>query len=174
LAEAGSAALMVLVGSALLAWVASGRLKLRRDSGYEAHVEQLAAQARTDNLTKLGNHRAFQDDLTRTIAQRTASSTPFTLMAIDLDGLKRINDTKGHPAGDAHIKKVADCLKTVVSDAGTVYRTGGDEFMVLLPGRRAWHALTMAGKIEEATTGATGGRAVSIGVTESVSTEGRH
>jgi diguanylate cyclase (GGDEF)-like protein len=173
-AEAASAALMVLAGSALLVWIASGRLKRRRDSGYEARVEQLAAQARTDNLTKLGNHRAFQDDLTLAIAQRTASSTPFTLMAIDLDGLKRINDTKGHPAGDAHIKKVADCLRAVVTDVGTVYRTGGDEFMVVLPGRRAWHALTIAGKIEEATTNATGGRAVSIGVTESVSTEGRH
>jgi diguanylate cyclase (GGDEF)-like protein len=172
--EAVSAALVVIAGSLVLVWIASGRPKRRRDSGYEARFQVLAAEARTDNLTKLGNHRAFQDDLTTAIAQRTANAQPFTLMAIDLDGLKRINDTKGHPAGDAHIKKVAECLKAVIRDTGTVYRTGGDEFMVLLPGRRAWHALTVAAKIEQATSTATGGRAVSIGVTESVSTEGRH
>ena len=172
-AETSGAALVVAIGSLFLLWVGFGRPR-GRNAGYEARVQQLAEEARTDSLTRLGNHRAFQDDLTSTIAVRSTTGQPFTLMAIDLDGLKRINDTKGHPAGDAHIRRVAGCLVATVADAGTVYRTGGDEFMVLLPGKRNWHGLTLAGKIDQATRVATGARAVSVGVTESVGMEGRH
>src|SRR5439155_27364368 len=150
----------------VLLWLGLGRPRRNRNSRYEAHVQQLAEQARTDSLTKLGNHRAFQDDLTAAIAARSTTGQPFTLMAIDIDGLKRINDTKGHPAGDAHIRRVAECLKTTVGDQGTVYRTGGDEFMVIMPGRRNWHGLTLAHKIHQATQETTGGRAVSIGLAE--------
>ena len=55
-----------------------------------------------------------------------------------------------------------------------MYRTGGDEFMVILPGRRAWHGLNLAARIDQDTRARTGGRAVSIGLTESIATEGRH
>jgi diguanylate cyclase (GGDEF)-like protein len=173
-AEIAGATLVALAGSCFLLWLGLGQPRGRRTSRYEAHVQQLAEQARTDSLTRLGNHRAFQDDLTAAIAMRSSTGQPFTLMAIDLDGLKRINDTKGHPAGDAHIRKVAGCLESVIQDSGTVYRTGGDEFMILLPGRRNWHGLTLAGKIDQSTRIVTGGRTVSIGLTESVGMEGRH
>jgi diguanylate cyclase (GGDEF)-like protein len=139
----------------------------------DPRVTLLAAEARTDNLTKLGNHRAFHHDLTETIAQRASTGMVLTLMAIDLDGLKQINDTKGHPAGDLHIQTVAECLDSTVGDEGTVYRTGGDEFMVIMPGRRNWHGMTMAHKIHQATQAATGRRAVSIGLAESTANEGR-
>ena len=56
----------------------------------------------------------------------------------------------GHPAGDAHIRTVAECLKTTVGALGTVYRTGGDEFMVIMPGKRCWHGLTLARKVHQA------------------------
>jgi diguanylate cyclase (GGDEF)-like protein len=94
-------------------------------------------------------------------------------MAVDLDGLKAINDTKGHPAGDAHIKGVTRCLRTVIGDEGTIYRTGGDEFMVVLPGKRNWDALLLANRIDQATRQLAGMRAVSIGLTESTGLEGR-
>ena len=94
-------------------------------------------------------------------------------MAIDLDGLKRINDTKGHPAGDAHIKGVTVCLRTVIADEGTIYRTGGDEFMVILPNKRNWDALLLANRIDQATRQLCGARAVSIGLTESTGIESR-
>src|SRR2546422_10290146 len=123
----------------MLLWLGLGRPRRNRNSRYEARVQQLAEQARTDSLTRLGNHRAFQDDLTAAIAARSTTGQPFTLMAIDIDGLKRINDTKGHPAGDAHIRRVASCLQSVVKTEGTIYRTGGDEFMVLLLAQRNWH-----------------------------------
>ena len=170
-AETAAAALTMLTGSWLLLVTAYGR---RRRPPSDARVEQLEQEARTDNLTRLGNHRGFHHDLTEAIRSRASTGTVLTLMAIDLDGLKQINDTHGHPAGDAHIRKVAACLQRTVAGAGTVYRTGGDEFMVLLPGRRNWHGLTLAHQIDHATRLATGRRAVSIGLTESLGTEGRH
>jgi diguanylate cyclase (GGDEF)-like protein len=164
-----AAVLGSLLGLGLLAQ------RVRTPSRYDdERVEELSLQARTDSLTGLGNHRAFHETLSAAIAERTASNTPFVLLAVDLDGLKQINDTEGHLAGDTHIKKVADSLRTVVADQGTVHRTGGDEFMVVLPGRRNWDGLAVARRIEEHARLAVGRRALSIGLTESTGTEGRH
>jgi len=66
-----------------------------------------------------------------TIAARADTAQPFTLLAVDLDGLKRINDRKGHPAGDAQIRQVADCLREVVSaDGEGTCLLGGEELPV--------------------------------------------
>ena len=171
--EIGAAALAAIEGPLLLFWVVR-RHRRRVERTHQRRVDQLAAQARTDSLTRLGNRRAFEDDLGLTIATRADTAQPFTLLAVDLDGLKKINDRNGHPAGDQQIRKVADCLREVVGADGGVYRTGGDEFMVILPGRRAWHGLNVAGRIDQVTRARTGARAVSIGLTESIETEGRH
>jgi diguanylate cyclase (GGDEF)-like protein len=171
--ELGAAALAALEGPLLLFWVFR-RHRRRVERHHQRRVDQLAAQARTDTLTRLGNRRAFEDDLGTTIAARAETAQPFTLLAVDLDGLKKINDRNGHPAGDVQIRKVADSLREVVGGEGSVYRTGGDEFIVILPGRRAWHGLNLAARIDQDTRARTGGRAVSIGLTESIETEGRH
>ena len=171
--EIGAAALAAIEGPLLLFWVVR-RHRRRVERTHQRRVDQLAAQARTDTLTRLGNRRAFEDDLGLTIAIRAETAQPFTLVAVDLDGLKAINDRSGHPAGDLQIRKVADCLREVVGVDGGVYRTGGDEFMVILPGRRAWHGLNLAARIDQMTRTRTGTRAVSIGLTESIDTEGRH
>jgi diguanylate cyclase (GGDEF)-like protein len=171
--EIGAAALAAIEGPLLLFWVVR-RHRRRVERTHQRRVDQLAAQARTDTLTRLGNRRAFEDDLGLTIASRAETAQPFTLLAVDVDGLKAINDRHGHPAGDEQIRKVADCLRDVVGNDGGVYRTGGDEFMVILPGRRAWHGLNLAARVDQATRTRTGGRAVSIGLTESIDTEGRH
>jgi diguanylate cyclase (GGDEF)-like protein/putative nucleotidyltransferase with HDIG domain len=171
--EIGAAALAAIEGPLLLFWVVR-RHRRRVERTHQRRVDQLAAQARTDTLTRLGNRRAFEDDLGSTIASRSETAQPFTLLAVDLDGLKKINDRSGHPAGDVQIRKVGDCLREVVGSDGGVYRTGGDEFMVILPGRRAWHGLNVAAKIDQVTRARTGARAVSIGLTESIETEGRH
>ena len=171
--EIGAAALAAIEGPLLLFWVVR-RHRRRVERHHQRRVDQLAAQARTDTLTRLGNRRAFEDDLGTTIAARAETAQPFTLLAGDLDGLKKINDRNGHPAGDVQIRKVADCLREVVGSDGSVYRTGGDEFMIILPGRRAWHGLNVAAKMDQVTRARTGARAVSIGLTESIETEGRH
>jgi putative nucleotidyltransferase with HDIG domain len=82
-----------------------------------------------------------------------------------------VNDLEGHPAGDTYIKTVAACIREEVGESGTVYRTGGDEFMVILPDCRGWEALTIAHQIQRAATERTGKRALSIGLTESAATE---
>ncbi len=171
--EDWSAVVAAVLGS-LLGLGAFVRRLRRRPTDVDDRVEELSLQARTDSLTGLGNHRAFHETLSAAIAARTTTNMPFVLLAIDLDGLKRINDSEGHLAGDAHIKAVAECLRTVVAEQGTVHRTGGDEFMVILPGRRNWDGLAIARRIEEHTRRKIGQRALSIGLTESTGTEGRH
>jgi diguanylate cyclase (GGDEF)-like protein len=154
----------------LLALLVIRRHRLLR----EAEIAVLRVAARTDSLTGLGNHRSFHDDLTAAIQARTERGATFALMAVDLDGLKQINDTKGHQAGDEYLREASRYLEQAVGHEGTVYRTGGDEFMALLPGRRSWHALAVARTLDELTRTAFGRRAVSIGITESTSTESRH
>jgi diguanylate cyclase (GGDEF)-like protein/putative nucleotidyltransferase with HDIG domain len=173
-APLGTAAMAVtmLTGAWLLLATACGRRRVVVIA--DRRVEQLEEQTRTDSLTGLGNHRGFHHDLSDAILRRSSTGAVLTLMAIDLDGLKQINDAFGHPAGDEHIRKVSHCLRQAVAGEGTVYRTGGDEFMVILPGRRNWHGLTLAHQIDHATRLATGRRAVSIGLTESLGTEARH
>src|SRR5579884_2981816 len=170
----GGAALLAALDAPLLLFWVFRRHRRRLELRHQERINLLAVQARTDTLTRLGNRRAFEDDLKAAIARRGESGVGFALMAIDLDGLKRINDANGHPAGDAHIQNVASCIKSVVGDVGAVYRTGGDEFMVILPGLRNWHAQNVATKIDQLTRAQTGGRAVSIGLTESVGGARRH
>jgi diguanylate cyclase (GGDEF)-like protein len=165
----GSAAIAAVLG-ALVGLVALIALPAgRRDRT----VRELSQEARTDNLTGLHNQRAFQETLSQAISRRDADGTPFVVLAIDLDGLKQINDARGHLAGDTRIKEVANCIKQVVGQQGLVHRTGGDEFMVVLPGRRNIHGLTIARRIDEETRRRFGSRAVSIGLTESIAAEGR-
>jgi len=172
-AEQAANAFVVLLGCVITVSAAAGADR-KRSGRADAQVRELAAEARTDNLTGLGNHRAFEEALSHAIAARATSGLPFVLIAVDVDGLKEVNDTRGHQAGDARIRQIAHCLKTVVGSSGTVHRTGGDEFMILLPGCRSWHGLELARKIDQAAHAATGVRAVSIGLTESLGTEGRH
>ena len=171
----GLVAMALLAGLNLLWLLRRGLLSLRPADwdGQDRRVEELQAQARTDSLTQLGNHRAFHADLSEELKRRGATGAHFTLMAVDLDGLKRINDTKGHPAGDAHIKGITACLRRVIGLDGTIYRTGGDEFTVILPNKRNWDALLLANRIDQTTREFAGGRAVSIGLTESTGLEGR-
>ena len=105
--------------------------------------------ALTDNLTGLGNHRSFHEDLRREIARRTRSGSCFSLVMLDLNGLKQLNDRLGHQAGDERIRAVADCLRATMRATDAAYRTGGDEFIVLLPDERAWGALEFARRLQD-------------------------
>jgi diguanylate cyclase (GGDEF)-like protein len=167
----------VTAGLALLLAASLAQLRLyRRRDGDRADIEvaRLRAAAMTDNLTGLGNHRSFHHDLLAEVRRRALTGSSFTLLAIDLDGLKLINDAHGHQAGDKYIRQISDCLRQATGEVGTVYRTGGDEFMVLLPGRRNWHGFALAQGVAELTRAEIGRRAVSIGVTESIGTESPH
>jgi diguanylate cyclase (GGDEF)-like protein len=93
-----------------------------------AYVHQdLAAQATTDNLTGLPNQRAFA-----TLMANPPGRTKFAVMAIDLDGLKDVNDLGGHGAGDQMLIEAAYILENAIRQGDVVARIGGDEFAVFL------------------------------------------
>jgi diguanylate cyclase (GGDEF)-like protein len=95
-------------------------------------VERHATAARVDPLTGVLNRRGWDEALV--LAATTAASTCTSLVTIDVDGLKAINDTSGHHAGDELLRGLAELLGANVRDGDVVARLGGDEFAVLLPG----------------------------------------
>ena len=94
----------------------------------EARLEQAALH---DPLTGLANRTLFRDRLQREIARCRRTGQHFSLLWIDLDCFKEVNDRLGHEAGDTVLKAVAERLKAVVREEDTVARIGGDEFVVL-------------------------------------------
>ena len=91
--------------------------------------ENLIRISMTDEMTRLNNRRSYDEDLKELRKGRLAPT--FVLFSIDINGLKKANDTMGHAAGDELIKGAANCLTLAVGNKGKVYRTGGDEFMVI-------------------------------------------
>jgi diguanylate cyclase (GGDEF)-like protein len=95
--------------------------------------EQVRTEARSDALTGLLNQRAMNEALTREILRAQRFGAPLSLVSIDLDGLKAINDRFGHKAGDALLRHVAGKISAAARQIDSTARTGGDEFLVLLP-----------------------------------------
>jgi diguanylate cyclase (GGDEF)-like protein len=109
-------------------------------------IETMAHQARFDNLTGLLGHRAFHEAL-EILLER--GKGPFTLASIDIDDFKLINDLHGHPVGDEALRRVAETLRRSVDEHDSVFRVGGEEFAVLLPGRGATEAAPVAERLRE-------------------------
>lgn len=86
-----------------------------------------------DGLTGLVVKRRFDEEFSRHVAVALRNESPLSMLMIDMDGLKRINDTYGHPFGAYSISETAKIIKTVMSSKGLASRFGGDEFMAFLP-----------------------------------------
>ncbi|HWG85974.1 MAG TPA: diguanylate cyclase [Deinococcales bacterium] len=97
------------------------------------HTLELEVAARTDKLTGLGNRRAFEDDLEVAMASAERQAQVLSVLIIDMDGLKVVNDTLGHDRGDALLTAFARALETEFGGEDRVYRLGGDEFAAILP-----------------------------------------
>jgi diguanylate cyclase (GGDEF)-like protein len=134
----------------------------------QAEMDRLRMVALTDNLTGLLNHRSFHEDLAEALAGATASE-PLSLVLLDLDGLKDINDRQGHQDGDECICGLADALRTATGEADGAYRIGGDEFALLLRGTRAIPALNLVQRMQGGLTRTPNGRRISAsaGIAES-------
>jgi diguanylate cyclase (GGDEF)-like protein len=106
--------------------------QLRREI---ARLEVYRAMAYRDPLTGLWNRRYFEDRLQEELSRsrRAGPQRRFSLMAIDLDDFKRVNDVHGHAAGDAVLKEVGEFLIAHLRNHDIACRTGGDEFSVILP-----------------------------------------
>jgi len=95
---------------------------------------RLREQAITDALTGLRNRTLLRSTLEQALEQSHRSRTPMTLLALDLDHFKEVNDTLGHDAGDDVLRRVAAMLQARIRRADQVFRIGGEEFLVLLHG----------------------------------------
>ena len=114
---------------ALMEEVALLRDELNGSRGRIEHLERLADQ---DSLVPVYNRRAFLRELTRAISMTKRYGSPSTVLYFDVDNMKQINDTYGHPAGDAALRHVAKTLIELVRGSDVVGRLGGDEFGVIL------------------------------------------
>jgi diguanylate cyclase (GGDEF)-like protein len=95
-------------------------------------LTELEDAALTDALTGVGNRRALETAATAALAS-TRSDVVVSIVVIDLDGLKSINDTDGHVAGDRAIAGLTEALRAALRDTDQLFRIGGDEFVALLP-----------------------------------------
>jgi diguanylate cyclase (GGDEF)-like protein len=105
-----------------------------------AAYKKIERLARKDSLTSLLNRSAFLSLLENELGRSVATGEPIAVLSIDLDGFKRTNDAFGHPAGDLVLKAVALEIGRLLADGDEAARIGGDEFLVMLQGRRAIEA----------------------------------
>jgi diguanylate cyclase (GGDEF)-like protein len=99
----------------------------------QVRYEAAVADALREPLTGLGNHRAFHEELDRQVEAALRYGTPLSLMLIDLDEFKTVNDTRGHAGGDRILRGFGELLSSTLRRADRAYRIGGDEFAVILP-----------------------------------------
>ena len=112
--------------------------------------EEVKAQAVTDGLTGLYNRRYFEEYLKKEVTRAMRQQQAFSIVGLDLDHLKQINDKYGHAYGDLAIKTVANVLKKNARSIDTAARMGGEEFNVILPGVDSKGAMIAAERIRKA------------------------
>ncbi len=149
-------------------------LTIVRDSTERKRMEEgLRAFAEYDELTGIFNRRRFQEEVERHLREAKRFGDPLTLLLIDIDGFKRINDTYGHHTGDKALQVVADALRGAVRETDLIGRLGGDEFVTLLTRAdprgvdRVVEAFRRSLRLEDEASGASFGLAASIGVATS-------
>jgi diguanylate cyclase (GGDEF)-like protein len=111
-----------------------------------AELQETAAR---DKLTGLYNRRLFEEQFEAAVARSLRTSEYLSLLIVDLDGLKRINDVSGHVAGDQALRTLADALRATIRSTDVACRLGGDEFGVILPGSSAEDAVKVAERAQE-------------------------
>jgi diguanylate cyclase (GGDEF)-like protein len=147
---------LVLVSSVYLIYQQHMLSKLRNQLADQinslAKVESLASEvyklAALDQLTGLYNRRSGEQRLAQEISRAQRHGRPLTVLLIDIDGLKQVNDKHGHAAGDTLLKGFADRLQRAIRGSDLAVRLGGDEFMALLPECRAEEVRHVLARIE--------------------------
>jgi len=121
----------------------------------QAVLDKLSELSLKDPLTGLSNRRYFQNILSREIEVVARSGEPALLLMLDIDHFKKINDTHGHPAGDAVLQALAKTLTACVRPMDTVARYGGEEFVIILPSCQGYYGHQVAERIRESVNNAT-------------------
>ncbi|MEM1143375.1 MAG: GGDEF domain-containing protein [Pseudomonadota bacterium] len=135
----------------LLEMMSEGNLDAGQDriAKLEKRVSALEQQGQLDVLTGVINRRHFHQEFDRLFTLAQTRNEPFSLMFIDADRFKRINDTHGHLAGDEVLTWLATSLQDLVNDHGIVGRYGGEEFVVIVPGKPERDAKVLGDRICE-------------------------
>ena len=113
-------------------------------------LETAKRQATTDGLTGLHNRHFLADQLRIVQSLAVRHAEPYSAIALDVDGLKQVNDTFGHEMGDLALRGFANTLKKTLRQADIPFRTGGDEFLVLIPRAQLHEAKQAAERVREA------------------------
>jgi len=116
--------------------------------------EKIQRQATTDGMTGLANHKTFYEILEKELWRSRRYGGLISLIMIDIDNLKKINDTYGHRAGDRVIKEVSRRIKACIRQIDTAARYGGDEFAVILPNTALTEATIAAERMVDSVSGA--------------------
>jgi diguanylate cyclase (GGDEF)-like protein/PAS domain S-box-containing protein len=121
-----------------------------RDTTERVRLEQeLTRQAFHDGLTGLPNRALFRDRLDQALARSARSSDVLSVLLLDLDGFKQVNDSLGHDAGDDLLRRVASRLGEITRPSDTLARLGGDEFALLLDGSKQAQAVNLTRRLLE-------------------------
>jgi diguanylate cyclase (GGDEF)-like protein len=112
--------------------------------------EKIQHQATTDGLTGLANHKTFYEILEKELWRSRRYGGQISLIMVDIDNLKKINDTYGHRAGDKVIREISRKIKECIRQIDTAARYGGDEFAVILPNTALADAIIVAERMVEA------------------------
>lgn len=135
----------IVLEALTLAFIISHRIKILED--IRSSQEDLKRQASTDPLTKLYNRRFFFSEADYILQLAKASKTPVSLLVIDIDHFKNVNDSHGHATGDAVIIQLAGSLRQHSRTDDLIARFGGEEFVFLLPGADLQEASLCAERI---------------------------
>jgi diguanylate cyclase (GGDEF)-like protein len=119
----------------------------------ERSVERLEESATLDPLTELSNRRGFSERLADELARHVRYGAPLSLLMLDIDHFKSVNDQHGHVAGDEVLRGAADVLRENLRASDLPSRYGGDEFAILLPGVGKTDAFAVAEKLRLAVSG---------------------
>jgi len=114
---------------------------------------RLHEETRLDSLTGLHNRRAFEEMIQREVQIAARDNTPLTLLMMDLDHFKQLNDTWGHALGDRALRTFGGVLLTVTGTRDAVARLGGEEFAILIPGRSPRSAVSLAERLRATVEG---------------------
>lgn len=113
-------------------------------------VEQLQSAASTDPLTGLSNRRAMEERLAAELSRTQRHQIRTSVVMLDVDRFKQVNDSLGHAAGDRLLTEIAAAVRGQCRSLDAVGRMGGDEFLVILPMTTAEEALVFAGRVQRA------------------------